>query len=94
MNIRCMTEPTYIKYREDVVDEFQKTAWEKMKIAGEIEKQLAIENNETINSIPYITVVADDSWMKRSYGKGYDASSGVGAIVGYRTGKVLFVHPQ
>ncbi|KYM99282.1 hypothetical protein ALC62_09978 [Cyphomyrmex costatus] len=53
-----------------------------MKIAGEIEKQLALEKNETIHGIPYITVVADGSWMKRSYGKAYDSLSGVGAIAG------------
>ncbi|EZA60806.1 hypothetical protein X777_13639 [Ooceraea biroi] len=29
--------------------------------------------------------------MKRSYGSAYDSPSGVGAIIGYRTGKVLFV---
>ncbi|EZA49093.1 hypothetical protein X777_12633 [Ooceraea biroi] len=60
-------------------------------MAGEEEKQLAIERNETINGIPYITVVADGSWMKRSYGSAYDSPSGVGTIIGYRTGKVLFV---
>ena len=62
-----------------------------MKMAGEIEKQLAIEKNEVINDIPYITVVADGSWMKRSYGKAYDSISGVGAIIGYRTKKILFI---
>ncbi|KMQ82519.1 hypothetical protein RF55_22659 [Lasius niger] len=64
---------------------------ENMKIAGEVEKQLAIEKNEVINGIPYITVLADGSWMKRSYGNAYDSLSGIGAIIGYRTGKILFV---
>ncbi|KMQ86930.1 hypothetical protein RF55_13949 [Lasius niger] len=66
-------------------------AMESMKMAGEIEKQLALERNETINGIPYITVIADGSWMKRSYGNAYDSLSGVGAILGHRTGKVLFI---
>ncbi|KAL6416527.1 hypothetical protein ACFW04_013390 [Cataglyphis niger] len=91
MNVPCMSEPTYIKYRENLVDDFQKTAMENMKLAGEAEKQLAIEKNEVINGIPYITVVADGSWMKRSYGSAYDSLSGIGAIIGYRTGKILFV---
>ncbi|XP_067207257.1 uncharacterized protein [Linepithema humile] len=91
INIPCMSEKTYIKYREDIVDDFQKTAMESMKMAGELEKQLALERNETINGIPYITVVADGSWMKRSYGNAYDSLSGVGAIIGYRTRKVLFI---
>ncbi|KAL6417612.1 hypothetical protein ACFW04_014415 [Cataglyphis niger] len=67
MNVPCMSEPTYIKYRENLVDDFQKKAMENMKLAGEAEKQLAIEKNEVINGIPYITVVADGSWMKRSH---------------------------
>ncbi|KAL6417339.1 hypothetical protein ACFW04_011531 [Cataglyphis niger] len=91
MNVSCMSEPTYIKYRENLVDHFQKTAMENMKLAGEAEKQLAIEKNEVINGIPYITVVADDSWMKRSYGSAYDSLSSIGAIIGYLTGKILFV---
>lgn len=91
MNIPCMSEVTYIKYRDNVVDDFEKTAIENMKLAGEAEKQLALERNETINGIPYITVVADGSWMKRSYGTTYDSLSGVGAIIGFRTKKVLFI---
>jgi len=90
-NIPCMSEVTYIKHREILVDEFKKTAIENMIMAGEVEKQLAVERNEIINGIPYITVVVDDSWMKRLYGKAYDSLSGVGAIIGYRTGKILFV---
>jgi len=91
MNISCMSEKTYIKYRENVIDDYEKTAMQNMKKAAEEEKQLALEKNETINGIPYITVVADGSWMKRSYGSNYDSPCGVGAIIGYNTKKILFV---
>ncbi|EFN66856.1 hypothetical protein EAG_05267, partial [Camponotus floridanus] len=91
MGIPCMADKTYVKSRENVIDNFEKTAMENMKMAVETEKQLALERNETINGIPYITVVADGSWMKRSYGNAYDSLSGVGAIIGYRTKKVLFI---
>jgi len=64
---------------------------ENMKLAGEVEKQFAVERNDTINGIPYITVVADGSWMKRSYGNAYNSLSGIGAIIGYHTKKILFV---
>lgn len=70
---------------------FKKTAMENMKLAGESEKQLALEKNEVINGIPYITVIADGSWMKRSYDNAYDSLSDIGAIIGYCTGKILFV---
>lgn len=90
-NIPCMSEKKYIQHRDIVLDEYEKTAFENMKMAGEVEKQLAVERNEVINGIPYITVVADGSWAKRSYGTAYDSLSGVGAIIGYRTRKVLYV---
>ncbi|KMQ87950.1 hypothetical protein RF55_12641 [Lasius niger] len=64
---------------------------EQCAVAGKVEKQLALERNEVINGIPYITVVADGSWMKRSYGNAYNSPSGIGAIIGYRTKKLLFV---
>ncbi|KMQ89298.1 hypothetical protein RF55_11082 [Lasius niger] len=91
MNIPCMSEKTYIKNRDILVDDFEKTAMENMKMAGQIEKQLALERNDVINGIPYITVIADGSWMKRSYGNAYDSLSGVGAIIGYHTKRILFV---
>ena len=68
-NVPCMSEKTYIQHRNIVVEEFEKTAIENMKIARKLEKQLAIERNEIINNHPYIIVVADDSWTKRSYGR-------------------------
>ena len=91
MNIPCMSEPTYFKYTENLIDDFTKTAMENMKMAGEAEKQLALERNDVIDGIPYITVVADGSWMKRSYGTAYNSLSGIGAIIGYYTKQLLFV---
>ncbi|EZA47389.1 hypothetical protein X777_16362, partial [Ooceraea biroi] len=91
INIPCMSEKTYIHNRENLLDDFQKTAMNSMKMADELEKQLAMERNEVINGISYITVVADGSWMKRSYGSAYDSLSGVDIIIGYRTRKVLFI---
>ncbi|XP_011883754.1 PREDICTED: uncharacterized protein LOC105570908, partial [Vollenhovia emeryi] len=90
-NMPCLSEKTYIKHREIIIDDFQKIAMENMKMACEAEKRLALDRNEVINGVPYITVAADGSWMKRSYGTAYDSLSGIGAIIGYRTQKVLFV---
>ena len=91
MNVPCMSEKTYIQRRESLVDELLTTAQTEMKLAGEVEKELAIKKGDIHKDIPYIPVVADGSWMKRSYGTNYDSLSGVGAIIGYHTGKVLFV---
>ena len=91
MNVPCMSEKTYIKCRQHLVDELLKTAEREMKLAGEAEKEAAIKRGDIHQGIPYISVVVDGSWMKRSYGTNYDSLSGVGAIIGYHTGKVLFV---
>jgi len=46
-----MSETKYIKHEELLIDDFEKTIIENMKMAGEVEKQLALEKNETINSV-------------------------------------------
>lgn len=61
MNISCMSDKTYIKYRNNIIDDFKKTAIKGMKMAGEIERQLVLKRNKIINGIPYMTVVADGS---------------------------------
>ena len=90
-NVPCMSQKTYIKNREVVLEEFEKTAFENMKKAGELERQLAVERNDVINGYACIPVVADGSWLTRSYGKNFDSLSGVVAIIGYYTKKVLYV---
>lgn len=44
-NVPCMSEKTYIQYRNIVFEEFEKTAIENMKMAGKLEMQLAVERN-------------------------------------------------
>ncbi|KAK4886788.1 hypothetical protein RN001_003059 [Aquatica leii] len=43
------------------------------------------------NGVPFITVVANGSWAKRSYRKNYNSSSGVGCIIAaaYRSSENL-----
>lgn len=49
-----------------------------MQQAGEEEKEIAIKKGQfTPDGTPYITVIGDGGWSKRSYGHGYNASSGV-----------------
>ena len=85
-----MSKKTYIQYRKIVLDEFEKTAIKSMKMAEQLEKQLALEKNE-INNRAYIIIVADGSWTKKLYGTAYNSLFGAGVIIGYRTKKVLFV---
>lgn len=48
-----------------------------MKEAGESEKKMAVERGDVINGVPFITVIVDGGWSKRSYGHGFNAASGV-----------------
>ena len=62
-----------------------------MLVAGEEERRLAIQNNEYHQGVPYITVIADGGWIKRSHKHTYKASGGVAIIIGKRNGKILYI---
>ncbi|XP_049268013.1 uncharacterized protein LOC125756965 [Rhipicephalus sanguineus] len=92
MDIPGMSSDTYAKIQDNVGDFINQAAWDEMKKAGAEEARLARECGEIDNDgVPMITVVADGAWSKRSYKNKYDASSGVAAIIGHRTGKVLYI---
>ena len=53
---------------------------------------MAVEElNIDQHGVPMITVAADGAWSKRLYRTNYSSLSGVAAIVGYQTRKVLFM---
>ncbi|XP_063226423.1 uncharacterized protein LOC134533104 [Bacillus rossius redtenbacheri] len=92
VGVPCMAPATYSKHHDVICNGWEKAASEKMEEAAREEAELARANDEVDeNNIPLITVVVDGSWCKRSYKCKYDALSGVAAIVGYRTKKVLFM---
>lgn len=56
------------------------------------EKQFAeIRGDMDDEGYYHITVIADGGWCKRSYGHGYNSSSGVAVIIGLKTKHVLFM---
>lgn len=65
-----------------------------MKAAGEEEKRIAINKGHVNPSdgIPYITVIGDGGWCKRSYGHGYNASSGVVSTINDFSKTVYIYH--
>ncbi|XP_050303674.1 uncharacterized protein LOC126741321 [Anthonomus grandis grandis] len=92
LNIPFMSPNTYQQRHEIVGDIIRKSAWKAMEEAAKEESDLAKELGEVDkNNCPYITVVADGAWSKRSYNVNYDAASGVACIIGQRTGKLLFL---
>ncbi|KAJ8964298.1 hypothetical protein NQ317_000094 [Molorchus minor] len=65
---------------------------QELKLAGEEEAKLAIDNGHIDkDGTPCITVIADGAWSKRSYKTNYNALSGVAVIIGEATKKVLFL---
>ncbi|XP_076279179.1 uncharacterized protein LOC143208585 [Lasioglossum baleicum] len=93
INVPCMTKKKYRKCHDTIVDKSQLIAEEAMSAAAAEERELAIARGDILPcGTPHIPVLADGTWMKRSYKSGmYNSASGVGVIIGFYTGKVLYV---
>lgn len=48
-----------------------------MKENADEEKRIALEKGNVFQGVPFITVVGDGGWAKRSYGHGMNSSGGV-----------------
>ncbi len=62
---------------------------EDMIKAGQEEKAIAEREGRYFQGVPSVTVIADGGWSKRSHKHSYVAYSGVGIVIGQRTGKIL-----
>lgn len=93
MDIPAMSSHTYTTYHDKVSDGWERTAVKEMEIAAKREAELAVERGDVDeDGVPIITVYADGQWAKRSYkNSNYSALSGVAAIVGFHTRKILFI---
>lgn len=91
INIPPMSIRLYQNTHNTISQWWKETAKHSMKEAGIIEKNHALCIGSVHNTgIPMISVSGDACWSKRSYGTNYSASSGVGAIVGIYSKKVLY----
>ncbi|KAK3926636.1 Putative pre-16S rRNA nuclease [Frankliniella fusca] len=97
VDMHCMTQKTYISYEQKLGLMFELVTLEEMKAAGKEERRLAVwtatcplAGDICPDEVPWIRVIADGMWSKRSYGSKYDALSGVAFIIGARTKKILF----
>lgn len=92
VGIPCISKRKYNKCQEKVYDWWEKTKIKSMEEAAQEEARLAIDDGcVDKDGIPMITVVADGCWAKRSYKTNYSSLSGAAAIVGHRTGKILYM---
>ena len=73
----------------DFGEAWKKELSESMAKAGMDERRLAEESGEFHHRVPAITVIVDGGWSKRCHKHSYSVNSGVGIIIGKRTGKLL-----
>ncbi|KAL4718047.1 hypothetical protein ACJJTC_012087 [Scirpophaga incertulas] len=91
MDVPVFSAKYYIKFQDKVYEAWEKTAANSMAAAAKKEKEIAIAEGRIKNGYPVIDVYVDGSWCARSYGSNYKASSGTAAIIGRRTGQVLYL---
>lgn len=90
MDLPVMSFFTYSKCHDKVADMWKRTAEESMIAAAQEERDSARLRGDA-DDIPKIPVEADCCWSKRSFKNKYNALSGVAAIIGHHTGKVLYI---
>lgn len=77
-DVPCMSGNTFQKNQSFLAPLIKSTAWSEIERAAREERRIAVQKgNADSDGIPYITVVADGAWCKRSYRTSYDALSGV-----------------
>ena len=91
VQIPSLSSRSFIQMERSMGETFEAMVGENLLIAGQKEKQLAIEQGNYHNRVPAITVVVDGGWSKRSHKHSYNANSGVGVIFGAATKALLFI---
>lgn len=92
LDVPPMCNDKYKKLNDELGQFWEETAVKEMKEAAEEEAKAAIARGDVdADGVPFITVVTDGCWSKRSFNKNFTALSGVGAIVGSHTEKVLWI---
>ncbi|KOB78717.1 hypothetical protein OBRU01_01900 [Operophtera brumata] len=92
LNLPIMTPKTYKACHSKLQAHWEKVSVVTMNEAAAKERELAIvEKRFDTNGIPMIDVIVDGCWSKRTYKKNYSALSGAAAIIGKKTGEVLFL---
>lgn len=91
LDLPFMRKSTYQQQEKKVRGKWETLLLEQMQQNAENEKAFAIEAGQLEDGVPFITVIADGGWAKRSYGHSYSSLSGVACIIGARTKKILYL---
>ena len=90
LGVPVMSKMTFIQTERDIGELWEQEMEKAMLEAGKEEKRLAEEKGDYHQGVPAITVIVD-GWSKHSHKHLYNAKSGVGIIIGQRTGKILHI---
>jgi len=71
----------YIKLQNNIDKIIHEPTWEEITKSGEVKRIAAECGVIDSDGIPMCTVVADGEWSRRSYGKKYEALSGIVRIM-------------
>ncbi|XP_054260994.1 uncharacterized protein LOC128985488 [Macrosteles quadrilineatus] len=77
LDVPVMSQEKYIHHEKKVGDAWETILVHKMQRNAEEEKKIALEKGNIFQGKPYITVIGDGGWAKRSYGHGMSSKSGV-----------------
>lgn len=92
LNLPIITPKTYKACHCKLTTYWEKVSIESMNAAAQKERNMALaEGRVDKNGIPIIDVIVDGCWCKRTYKKNYSALSGAAAIIGRKSGEVLFL---
>ena len=89
LGVPVMTKKSFIAIEKEIGKKWWMSLEESMRAAAEEEKRLAEESESFHDGVPAITVIVDGGWCKRTHKHSYNTKSGVGVVIGLRTGKLL-----
>ena len=91
VQVPSLSRRSFIQMEHSLGTALEAMVGENLLIAGQKEKQLAIQQENYHNGVPAITVVVDGGWSKSSHKHSYNANSGVGMIFGAATKALVFI---
>lgn len=91
LNLPGMSKNTFTSIEIQIGKAWEDQLVEEIKKAGEQERAIALEKQDTFGGVPAISVTVDGGWSKRSHKHSYNAKSGVAVVIGNATKKLLYL---
>jgi hypothetical protein len=89
-NVKFMDKVTFYKIEQKLEETWLEKLNEEIKQNGILEREEAVRRGDVVNEVPQISVYVDGAYAKENKGR-YDSRSGVVAIFGKFTKKLLYL---